>query len=182
MKKLILVLVACGGAYYFYKKRAAATSPKVPGSNATNIQPVQPSQSYPWSAIFPPRVDNQNQPYANGQKLSLPVDSYNLSGLAGAGSSVVHSLADVWSSLTGSAGVNSPSATLQSADSMPESDPTDDSVQLPGQNYDQTDLVGAASAGVVGASDNYAQYDYSNLIGSEYSADYSDTDSSYLDY
>lgn len=97
---LALLLVAGGGAFaYFMYKKNQASQPSMPLSNPSNAQPAQPSQQYPWQAQTPARVDNANQPWYNGS-LSFqggPVDTLNsVAGSIKAGSSVVHSIADVW--------------------------------------------------------------------------------------
>lgn len=128
----VLALGAAGVAYYLWSEKQKLR-PTVPGSNASNTQNAnpgsasQPSQLYPWSPIVPPRVDNANQPWYNGSKAAMlgPVSDVarigEFSQSVVAGSSVIHSLEDVWGRLQSVFGGNPEKEFLQSTDSMPTS-------------------------------------------------------------
>lgn len=145
----LLGAVAVGGvAMYFYSRKQASLT-NSPVSNPSNYQPAQPSLKYPWSAIFPPRVDNQNQPYANGSKapfmqgLSSQV-AQNPLGAIQAGSSVVHSLSDVWGSLSDAFGGNDSKSnlTVAPADAAVPDMSSMGSDSLPAGFDDQSNVVG----------------------------------------
>ena len=111
---LLLGVGAAAVAYALWRKNQAA-NPSMPLSNPGNAQPSQPSQQYPWAPITPARVDNQNQPWYNGSKnfQGGPVDTLNMTaGALKAGSSVVHSLSDIWGDLSDAFGGNSPADNL----------------------------------------------------------------------
>lgn len=117
-----LPFIALGGvaiAYLFYKKNQAA-GPSLPYSDPKNYQPSQPSQQYPWQPIVPPRADNANQPwYVGSQQFSgNPSAVQSLALDIKAGSSVVHSLTDIWGDLSGVFGskTDDPASNLMSTD------------------------------------------------------------------
>jgi len=122
-----MILWILGGAvvsYLAFSKNQALFGPTVPGSKPTNYQPSQPSQTYPWRAITPPRVDNANQPWYNGSQ--LPMSSNNTgsgiqqaAGALQAGSSIIHSLSDIWGSLSPVPTDDADSNLVASADDMP---------------------------------------------------------------
>lgn len=120
MKSSVGLLLGVGAAvvaYAMWRKNQAA-NPSMPLSNPSNGQPSQPSQQYPWSPITPARVDNSNQPWYVGSTAFKggPVDSLNATvGTLKAGSSVVHSLSDVWGDFTNFFGGNTAQDNLQAS-------------------------------------------------------------------
>lgn len=108
---MILGLVAAGAAVYFWKRNQAA-NPSLPYvANGTPANPSQPSQMYPFTAPTAQRADNANQPWYNGSSsfMTGPAMPSGLSGLAvdlKAGSSIVHSLSDVWGDMSALFGSN----------------------------------------------------------------------------
>lgn len=117
MKSSVGLLLGVGAAvvaYALWRKNQAA-NPSMPLSNPSNAQPSQPSQQYPWSPITPARVDNQSQPWYNGSTAFKggPVDTLNYSaGALKAGSSVIHSLGDIWGDFSDMFGGNTPQDNL----------------------------------------------------------------------
>lgn len=117
MKASVGLLLGVGAAcvaYAFWKKNQAA-QPSMPLSNPGNAQPAQPSQQYPWAPTNPARVDNQSQPWYNGSTAFQggPVDYLNqTAGALKAGSSVVHSLSDIWGDFSNFFGGDSASDNL----------------------------------------------------------------------
>jgi hypothetical protein len=67
-------------------------------STTGGYQPRQPSQMYPWTANQPPRVDNINQPWYGGPRLSQSADTYQDSDvvLQNDNGSPVQNMSDVW--------------------------------------------------------------------------------------
>lgn len=95
-------------AYLFYKKQQAVKGPTSPVSNPGNYKPAQPSQVYPFQPTVAPRVDNANQPWYNGPRVPMlgqvdqsPPGIVGLAQQVSAGASIVHSVSDVWSDLSG---------------------------------------------------------------------------------
>lgn len=112
------------GVYTLYKQRQSA-NPSVPfNPSAPTSQRVggQPSQRYPWQGPTPVRVDNANQPWYAGSRQAMqgPSDSVTAVSLLQQGGSVVHSLSDVWGTMSDWFGsdTNDPESNLQSADSI----------------------------------------------------------------
>lgn len=146
---LVGSLAVAGGLLYFWK-RSQASQTDSPVSAPSNYQPAQPSQTYPWSAIFAPRVDNKNQPWAAGAMSGIAGAmkqdiSSNPLGSIQAGASVVHSLSDVWGQLTGAStsGTSGSDLTVDSTDNPITSDTSYMSDQsLAGDGMDQSNLVG----------------------------------------
>jgi len=122
----LIPLAVAGGAAYFVTKKpspgSVATAPaKNPNSAPSAAQPAQPSQKYPVTPINPPRVDNQNQPWYNGGALpSNPVGNVvQAAGIAGATSSIVHSLSDIWGNIMPNGeSANTDAANLTSTDQV----------------------------------------------------------------
>lgn len=102
---LLPLAIAGGAAYFATKKASPANSPTaqvtVPGTAPSSAQPSQPSQKYPFMAVVPPRVDNQNQPwYHQGPLPQNPVGNVqSIAGIAGSAGSIIHSLSDIWSDM-----------------------------------------------------------------------------------
>lgn len=74
-----------------------------PYSEPTGYTASQPGLTYPFRPTVDPRVDNQNQPWYGGtnfqgapQQLQTVKDT---AGYLSAGSSIVHSISDIWGEL-----------------------------------------------------------------------------------
>lgn len=142
------------GVYTLYKQRQAA-NPSVPMNPAApTSQRVggQPSQKYPWVGPTPVRVDNANQPWYAGSRAAMtgPADSVTATSILQQGSTVIHSLSDVWGTMSSWFGsdTNNPQANLQSPDSI-------DGVTsvMAGEAVDSSNIVGDQMATEFG--DNY---------------------------
>lgn len=135
-------------------------------SKPSNYQPAQPSQNYPWSAIFPPRVDNKNQPWYNGPAVK-GADSTGIAGIAGTTSSVVNSLSSVWGDLSDMFGGDDDKSNLTSADSLPnQQSVASNEVSQPdlgSASLDQSDAVGSIGNDELGSSNYGLDVDYSSL-------------------
>lgn len=130
------------------------------------ITPGQPSQKYPFRAPTPVRADNASQPWAGFgiqsivKQASTQIASDPMGSIK-AGSSVVHSLSDVWGNLSGIFGTNDsdPSQNLSNPDQVPNNDET-----ATGSFNDQSNSVGEAVNYDLGY-DNSSSYD----LGVDYS-------------
>lgn len=104
MKPQVLLIAALGaGAAYFFFRKNQAMQPAMPMSVPQNYAPSQPAQQYPWVPIQAPRADNANQPWYNNAPVNGGAQPTGLAGIAAgiqAGSSIVHSVADVWGQLS----------------------------------------------------------------------------------
>lgn len=144
------------GVYVLYKQRQAA-DPALPFNPAApSLQRVggQPSQRYPWVAPAPVRVDNANQPWYAGSRQAMqgPADSVTAVNLLQQGSTIIHSMDDIWGTMSSWFGedTNDPAANLQSADSI-------DGVAsvMAGEAVESSNIVGDEMA------TEFDNYDYS---------------------
>jgi len=111
MKNLFLLGGAAVAGYLIYKMtqgNSVAVAPYAYPNGAYNSATLggQPSEQYPYTAIAPPRVDNQNQPWAANttaqkaiQSITSPGGSTGSLGEAAAYGSSVSSISDSLSSI-----------------------------------------------------------------------------------
>lgn len=109
--KMALILLGVGGAgflayKYFFNRPALTGDPGQMFAQPNANLMAQPSQSYPYKASTPPRVDNQSEPWYGGSRLfNLAPDMKGLSSLQslagdiGAVSDISSSLSSLWSDL-----------------------------------------------------------------------------------
>jgi hypothetical protein len=131
---VLLTLGAAGVAWLIYRKNQSV-NPSLPYSQTAPAQPSQPSQMYPFQASAAPRADNANQPWYNGPSTfmtgpaTLGGSMTDFAKAVSAGSSIVHSLSDVWGGLGDIFGssTNDPESNLVATDDWWESwESTDD--------------------------------------------------------
>ena len=135
---IVLGLAGAAGVWYFLRRREAF-NPSVPTSNPSAYNPAQPSQQYPWQPTVAPRVDNSNQPWYSGPRgfMSGPSEDLgNTALLLQSGTSIIHSVEDIWGNFDDFFG---------SADELniaSDSDLFSDNMSVGGEGYFQSDNVG----------------------------------------
>lgn len=103
---MLPLILGAAGLFILVSKKPGAQVPDAGGVKASTggYSPSQPSQLYPWRAITPPRVDNRSQPWYNGPNVAMmapkPSGMVEAAAALQAGSSVIHSLKDIWGDLS----------------------------------------------------------------------------------
>lgn len=146
MNPLLLLGGTAGGLAVINKNNKGAVS--------GGINPGQPSQKYPFRAPQPKRSDNASQPWAGlGIQAIVRQASTQVAadpmGSIKAGSSVVHSLSDVWGQISGIFGSNDKDAdqNLMNPDQVEDSYMNE--MEL-GSLDDQSNSVGIATSDALG--------------------------------
>lgn len=141
---MLPLILGAAGLFILVSKKPGAQVPDAGGVKASTggYSPSQPSQLYPWRAITPPRVDNRNQPWYNGPSVAMmapkPSGMMEAASALQAGSSVIHSLKDIWGDL-------SPVPTNDADSNLMQSDMLESVDSIEPDNWDENEMMDVAA-------------------------------------